>query len=432
MANGFAGAGRLDERRRRRLASEDGSNAVPEVPEQEVQRSSVPAGTRRPLPQRQLPTELPLQFVVPRPIWMHALLGVAILAVTVLLSLKMAQARADASEVARLLFDAQSGSALRGLFAIEMLAASMFLAIVGWARSLSLTDFDGRFVTWLRAAGCAFATGIVFACGLDQALLSVLVDVWGEAAARLVPAGLSLVIGSELLWSLYRDSRGSRATGILCLGLALASGTAAVGCAIDVLADVSATTLTMSAMLVGSGFTFLIAIWHARYVVYVSVEPLAAKRRPARKKNEAKLDPTGTAQLQQPPTDPTQSKSQTPAEVADGEEAFKVVGNDSPEQQATTTQTEMNTETGSLKAPRAARKKIKPERRKAVSSAAPAPEPVEQAPPTMEIDGKTLRLDLPEQQLLKGLSKRDRRLVRKRLRELERQASVPPSDRRAA
>jgi hypothetical protein len=284
MAAQFAGSRSLDERRRRRLATESDEAAA------ESSTASAPAPRRatfsKATPRPRGPSHFPLRKAISARWWKHggvALVGLA-LAAGILAAGWTAQTHPErlGPGLARF-FDLSAGRLVRWYISTAVFLASQLALLIWWLRSQSLKDFQGRYRGWALCACLGFLA--VFAIQTD------LVKPWGETVdwlwhahvrgkqmwSWLVPV---LIFGIPAWRFLHREMRDCRTSlALFWLGLSLAA--ARVGLTVWgplPLADFSERLVECAAGMLSAQFLFLSLLLHARHAIYISVEPPAERR----------------------------------------------------------------------------------------------------------------------------------------------------------
>ncbi len=417
MNVGFAGSKHLDERRRRRLAGE--ANTLKVEAETPGRSDGSPGGVaERPWPF--LPKDPLVQLLVPRrwgPVATAAVVGLAICGLTLLAGHDLNRTAQWLGPDLAALFDLSTGRLVNFLSTFLLLLAAQLSVLVWWVRSASPRDFEGRYQVWARAAAVwltfAFAlnTGAhhAFSRTVLRALDGLGLDLWrAEPLFWLVPSGL---IGLLLFQQLRRDMRACHVSGT-CLGLA-------AGCCVlaavaefwsgQVLGRRDAQTVSAATSLAAHYFVCL-AVWlHARHVVYVSADP---PEEPARKAKRKKGERNGGGRTAQPPADAVRH---------DATEARQETAAANSEAGTAASRSEREDRENSARRGQAQATPVEAEETSGGSPAASAtPEAGSAAS-----DGAVCRVDGPSEipkPNLKGLSKRERRKLRKQWRQQQRAA----------
>jgi hypothetical protein len=284
--SGFAGSRSLDERRRRRLAT--GSDNVPldAVAEPAPRRAVSPRVKRS----RRGPAHFPLRKVISIRYWKLAAvtLCAALVGASILVGGWAAATHGEQLGPGFVLFfRLDSARLVRGFAAVGFLLAGQLALLIGWVRSQSLQDFNGRYRGWVFCAIVAF----VAALGLETQLASA----WSATAAWLWPSGFASVMSSQrgpLLWLvptgffgvlvhayLVREMRDCRMSlSFLWLAFLLAGAAASLVLARPLPApELQARLLECGVALLFVVCVFSSLLLHARHVVYVCVDPPAIR-----------------------------------------------------------------------------------------------------------------------------------------------------------
>jgi hypothetical protein len=278
---GFAGSRSVDERRRRRLASESDAVSLEAVAEPVPRRAS-PAKAKR---KRRVTSHFPLRKVISIRYWKLAalLIGATAAAAGILVGGWAAATHAEQLGPGFVfLFRLDAARLVRGFAAVGLLLAGQLALLIGWARSQSLQDFNGRYRGWMLCALLAF----VAACGIQAQLAAALSAtagwLWPDQLAHqatllwLVPAASCGIFVHAYCVREMRDCRVSLAFAWLTFVLGGATAALLLGrplpfpvwqarlieCAAAVLFVISA---------------FASVLFHARHVVYICVDPPAIR-----------------------------------------------------------------------------------------------------------------------------------------------------------
>jgi hypothetical protein len=274
---GFAGSRSLDERRRRRLAT-DAETVAFEAATEPAQRRLTPPKVKR---RRRGPAHFPLRKVISIRYWKLA-------AVIFLATLAGAGALAGGWAAAThgeqlgpgfvLFFRLDAARLVRGFAAVGLLLAGQLALLISWVRSQSLQDFNGRYRGWVVCAILAFLG--------TMALETQLTAAWSATATWLWPAPFSHK--SILLWLvptalcgayvhayLVREMRDCRLSlTFLWLAFLLGGGTAAIMLARPLpLPPLEARLVECGVAMLFVICVFSSLLFHARHVVYVCVDP---------------------------------------------------------------------------------------------------------------------------------------------------------------
>ena len=194
MSPRFAGSRMLDERRRRRLASElvhtpDCGFSTEDCGLGDVSTVSIRSNPDIQISKPEFPA-LPLRKIVSPTIWKHCVLASVVLCTCLLLD--TAAGRVDGSlpgtsdlrEFLRRLVTCAS--------VVLLFVTSQFALLIGWLRSRSPQDFDGRYRAWYWCGALLLVSAMGVGIGLD-----------GPAALRLLRSAgvLTSPLPAWALWS---------------------------------------------------------------------------------------------------------------------------------------------------------------------------------------------------------------------------------------
>ena len=273
----FAGSRSLDDRRRRRLATEAGEEVKSTTRQS---RQTTPAQLDEE-PHLQI-THFPLRKIISHRQWKiwAVIMGVFAVNAGVLWgAIKISPEAVKYGPNVFRLIDLQSGRLPSLLCAGCLFLAAETAIFIYWIRSRSPNDFNGSFRVWLWASATFFLLGCV---AISQAHL-----VWSQIVCRLwaaqfpnratwcwlVPlAGFSVPVFVRML----RDMRASRTSTALFL-LAVTACLASIGWKFDLWAwpiESKAKVLAESVAFVVAGWAvFGSMLHHARHVLHVSTDP---------------------------------------------------------------------------------------------------------------------------------------------------------------
>jgi hypothetical protein len=285
MAMRFAGAKGLDERRRRRLAVDQGED---DMTDELTDVDGVAEESKQsPLP------KLSLRSVVPRSGWAVAAWSLLILGLT---GTVIAAAWYEQAGVGLL------GGAYARLLGLESIRVGTWVAsgllvfaaqlslVIGWVRGHCLTDFDGRYRAWTRVGLSWLVIGAVVGTGAHESLADFLITRFGfegiwqrEILAWLMPlaalvASVAWVMNGELktnwsarfmLWTSALVAAG---------GLALTLEPALIK--EDILKQVPRAVhlLKLAALVLSPALLVVAMLVFLRHVVHVSPEPAPRRR----------------------------------------------------------------------------------------------------------------------------------------------------------
>jgi hypothetical protein len=276
----FAGSRSLDERRRRRLATESDEGLAEAAPAPISRRASAvksPSKVRG-------PGHFPLRKIISSRLWKHSVVGLCGL---LLAGGLMVAGWAAHVHPARLgpgfvwLFDLPGARIVRWYLSTAIFLSSQLALLIWWLRSQSLQDFKGRYRGWV---GCAIM-GLIAAFAVQtNALLA-----WNETAKwlwhlddnRLRLSWLApFVLCGLAAWRfLYREMRDCW-TSVALLWLTVFFGAAAIVPMLGGPLPISAFAIRLSqcgmAMLAVLCL-FMSLLLQARQAIYVTVEPPAER-----------------------------------------------------------------------------------------------------------------------------------------------------------
>jgi hypothetical protein len=426
MTTRFAGSRCVDERRRRRLAGEadeidtaaetvssydrdDSASADDESAADELSSGDVRI------------SHFPVSRLISPKLWKLWAVGILGLLTGINLLVAGSTTPATAQQFGpgfEFLFDLEAGRAV-GPFATLMLLVSSQLAwFIWWVRSRSPHDFDGRYRVWCVCAVLGLGATLTFACDLHLAWAMTADWLWDysfwkhETLIWLAPMALASLLALRALHREMRDCRSS----LTLLWLAAISAAGVAEMQLDLV------TLPLAAnevLLVGWGVK-LTACWflamslllHARHVVHVTPDP--AQRRPGllrfaslirlpklpRRKRKAKpaatSKATDTADEQKNPKHKPTRKARKPVAATNKAKPDENKSDDSPSVADTSDEVDEVDDTS-------------------VDAEEPTPVETNQAdekPTTESIDAQSMQ----------GLSKRERRRLRKQQRAEQRAA----------
>ncbi len=276
---GFAGSHAVDERRRRRLATASEESTVDAVPLAAPKRN---ARAKQSLRERG-PNQFPLRKLISGRLWKLAavcLLGY-LLAGGILVGGYAAETRGDRLGPGLVRLLGLDESRLVGCYVSGALFLSAQLALlIGWLRSQSMRDFDGRYRGWTVCAIAGFAAAFAVQTGAglawsETASWMLRGDFWKKGAlAWLVPADLSGLIALKFL---AREMRGSRwGQALLWPAALLFAACTGLTLAPDLNVAPIELRIVESAIAMAAAWSlFSSLLFHARHVIYISVEPPA-------------------------------------------------------------------------------------------------------------------------------------------------------------
>jgi hypothetical protein len=278
MAGSFAGSKSLGERRRRRLAADvDPIEANLAAVEFEADQDFLDDAT----PDEPATPRFPLQKLISSQPWKHwaigliaSLVGVALLWLTHTVSVAAGQGNPGSVR----LFDPAAGSMLPFFNSVLLFVSGQLALLVFWARSQSQRDFQGRYEIWAWMAGACFLFAGGLATDAHTAWSETVGWLWKlqfwkkDVLCWLAP---TIVVALAISKPLRVDFRSCRTTSIL-LHLTAACWAMATTLTFQpaLLADATLATVVSASLLVAGNVLLLTGmLHHARYVIYVNAEP---------------------------------------------------------------------------------------------------------------------------------------------------------------
>lgn len=264
MNSDFAGSSSHDDRRRRRLLSEqnvsDESAAVVFVPGQIE-------STRN----HRYPVKRIIHYRVWK-IWVVSLL--LVLLGGGLLYGAWLERQHDLGQGFSFVFNAESGRIFPVASAALLFLGGQLSWLIGWARSRSLTDYGGRYRVWRYIGLFLFAVSFGVLIDADRVLNQTLAHIharmpWNELSWNwIIPtSGVSLI----LLWFCDREMRRSK---LARTHLWAAVGLLAGGLGFQFFPQSNTPILVEQGLILGGHISLLTSLmWFARHVCYVSAEP---------------------------------------------------------------------------------------------------------------------------------------------------------------
>ena len=472
MTARFAGSRFLDERRRRRLATENGdvelSVPVPVSPPQAMKSRSQTSAAGP----RAVVGGLPLRKLISPRLWKHV--AVSLLWLYLGCGIIWCGQKLESGQLSGItqlagtthwnhLLNLTSGSASRWYGALTLFLAGQLALLIGWVRSQSPRDFGGKYKVWTWAALVWFLFSGCLATQLHYAVSGLLFQVWDyplwqrEVLGWLIP-GYAITL--QLLWVLHRDMLDCRPSlamlAVSCL-FAFLSGLSSLG--------LLETGSELGAPLFAVGFQWSVLVsmmLHARFAVYQCCDPprlnasVAVRRKwlcwPLTRSRRALQRDESSEHRGQPADLNSVSTDSVPKTESDTSDAV-------PADEPRADEPPVTDPVEEAPAPVAKRSKTKRKKRSAPAVSVPAetspvaeepratseveapadnqapvlkkqesqeaPCDSEETPVESEVadsdDSRTLRIDTPiDPNDLKGLSKRQRRALRKQRKEEQR------------
>ena len=399
----FAGA-TAEDRRRRRVA---GSAADSAAEAATLDKGDAPA---RVLGAMQ-PTDLPLRKVISERTWklgsILAVLGLALAAAALLeQAAEFVFARLpDVSPVMRSAITTAAAAVRSAASTLMMFAAGQLALLIWWVRSRSLSDLEGRYRIWQLVAASLLAVSLGLAVDIVRLwplLLAASEDFAAVAAPAWLPAPLTLADvvllswGLGLLFCLHSEVRLAKGS-LGGVWIAAVCWLAAELVRLD-LATLAPDWTVACLLTIGEFALFTALLLHARHVVYVSADPPHLIERAARENEDESSEEAGRASAVEEKPKPVKKTKPTPEKKPAAKRPRKAKPAPPP--------------------------KTEPQPATPEPVAAPEPEPKPEPQPVVasEPDGSGYQFgpDGPDDEMLKGLSKRERRKIRQAWREEQR------------
>ncbi len=433
MSANFAGSQFVDERRRRRLATEADMRTrevEPATQDPESMDAAIMEMLQNDTPdviQQAAAREFPIRKILSAKWWKHSLIALFVLSCTggILALGQQIEQASDVNPGLGRLFSLRSGTVIPFVSSLMLIVAAQLSLLTFWVRSRSTKDFNGRYKLWLWMTGGWLTAAFIIGTDAHIAWFETYTSLWdfnfwnSDVLCWMAPM---FGAGIVLLAFLHREMRGCPLSLSLTWLAAMAWVTAGLQ-KIDIhLVEVPAKyaeVFTAGLQFGGVALAFLSMLIHARYVVYVTNEPAmrallgqlfgskASANPKAKKKAKRVPQPslveseTGTvtiAEIVNADSDAEASPSQT-------EEFSEEVDADEPVVHDESTE---NTEPVEV----------------AVEDAMPGEEP-DVIPVSSQVEAEPQYDFDPDEpidpNMLKGLSKRERRRVRKQWREQQRE-----------
>jgi hypothetical protein len=281
MAAQFAGSRSLDERRRRRLATESDEAASESIVAPIPRR--IPAA-KTPTRQRG-PSHFPLRKAISSRLWKHA--GVALLGLGLSVGI-LAGGFAAQTHPARLgpgltwYLDLTAARLVRWYVASALFLASQFALLLWWLRSQSLQDFKGGYRGWACCAVLGFLAAFAIQTDAFRAWSTTVDWLWHvdlrhkQALSWLVPVFLCALPAWRFLHREMRDCRMSLT--LLWFAVVLSGALAAIAlCGPMPLDPTSARIVQCGVAMLAAQCLCLSFLFQARHAIYVTVEPPAER-----------------------------------------------------------------------------------------------------------------------------------------------------------
>lgn len=295
MSSGFTGAERLDERRRRRLATESDNPTNVDPASNPDDRQSLPSpegltrGLDAPAIERTAGSEYavkPTGWVIAPKLWKHiavaATLWLTGFGITWVGTVEAEWVNQFGPGASRLF--GTSGAARPWFGSAILLAASHLAVWIWWMRRQSFRDFAGSYRVWPWMSAFLLAASFATSTGAHWSIRDLIATVrpeWSDLARNLCWVSPLLTIGGWLTFALQREMRGCRVSlWLMQIAALITLGQAAL--ALDLIRIADATVhaaIEQTSLLTIHLCTLLSLSLHLRHVSYFSAEPTEASQR---------------------------------------------------------------------------------------------------------------------------------------------------------
>ncbi len=338
---------------------------------------------------------------------------------------------------------------LTWLCTVVLVLSSQLAVLIRWRRSHSLEDFSGRYRTWwwIALLWLAAGFGVIAEAVVRSERHGTIAFTWSLSPntwLSLGTIGIVALVGLRLLWGEVRVLRINRLLALLAAGSwsiwAVSSFAGITPWSVDAAAICPAT------MALGTWSVFVLMLWQARYVIHVCVDPPAVSEKPGvlrrlgrfagQHLTKRRLRRT-SAETDQDDAQrhPAASEDDLSAGDADAAEADSAAATDStrttvaPDDRAAPNPPESVTDAAEPADPSSETRSVVAESNPSVSGSEEVASPQETATSDSQRGTSSLRVDQAiDPGRLKGLSKRQRRQLRKQWREAQRAAAQSPQD----
>jgi hypothetical protein len=418
MSARFAGSRMAGERRRRRLAADMSENAPSSKQDQQTPLS-IEGPKARPEFSRANSNRLPLNRLISSRLWKHGLFAVFGL----LIGLGILAGAANVTKIREIsgpavgdMFDLSTNRLPTIFNSVCLFLSGQLALLIWWVRSRSRQDFSGKYRIWAWAATFAFSFSLMVMMGLHHVWAETLMWQWEfDFSQQETLLWLAPVIGcaSALLWEIKAEMRDCRLS-LTIFWMAILFWAAFAGLALAVIPEwnLMSQNLAVTGCSMLGYFTLLVAmLLHARHVIYVSSEPPQSARN-----SWSSIIRNLASRVLRLPFRKNRTLIATLDTPVPTEEESLLEKTDSPV---------MKTEPKSVSsedvapAPTPAKKKRPAARKPVEVSQQPTAEIEEKSDETEESARVKYRVDAPVEKSaqLKGLSKRERRKLRKQQRQ---------------
>ncbi len=477
MSASFAGSRSLDERRRRRLASEA------DEPTPAVRGRSETAGRRRRVKEATewRGTRFPLKKIISShrwKIWAFGMLLLLPVAGLIAAAVRLQNVERAAGPAVAELLDPEINRLGRAWGSFLLLVCAELSVLIWWVRSRSPADFGGRFGVWLWSAGSCFLFSACVATDAHLYFAETILyfrlvhfpQLGPENTKLLCWLAPAILFGAGLVRSLYLDMRRSWSS-VFTLWLAVSGwlGSAFLLSESEHALQVPNRQLSaLGAVLSGHVFLVLSFLLHARFVLYecsappedvrrtgrlslagllaafrrtsseaASAEPEPAEETAAPRKARSSAKKSGRSAKKTAPRRPSKASASVSEEIEE-EPSEEDVSDESLETDSSDEfETSQPSRSGPVSTPKPAPSPQAAPRASERSSGnsqtadsrhqpAKATQAVQPQFSSNDADDgdsddeSDLRLDGPDPEMLKGLSKRERRRLQKQWRDQQR------------
>lgn len=422
MSANFAGSRSVDERRRRRLAADSDESRAPETAtSRPVAKDAGKAAALRSA------SRFPLRKLIsPRlwKLWGVAMLGLAVGVAVVWASVHYANYADVMGPGFARMFNPGSGRAMDCCLGLTFLLTGQLALLIWWVRSRSPEDFAGSYRTWTWMAAGSFLAA--FSALTDGHIAASETVLWMAplefANAPLISwMGPAFLCGVVIVWGVRRDMRGCKSSVALLWISAASWASAAVVALREPLPALSAewnVGLAPALVMFASLCLFTSLLLHARHVIYETADPPASPKSKATassgrfnlfalfKRSSGDAEQNGKSSAKRAAERKTAAPAKSKAAAPGDSKSPTAAKSGAP-------------------APKFVSQSSSPSMRQKQPEAALAPQSDAKSAALQvakkQDGGAKLRVDVArDKSSLKGLSKRERKLVRKGWRDQER------------
>lgn len=277
MAGSFAGSKSLGERRRRRLAADADPFAANPAGDAEADQDFFDEATHH----EPATARFPLQKLISRQPWKHWVIGLVasfVAAALIWTTHSLGTTQGPGNPGTARLFDPAVGSVLPFFNSVLLFVSGQLALLVFWARTQSRRDFQGQYEIWAWMAGACFLFAGGLATGAHTAWSETVNWLWAPRFWRkdvLCWLAPTVVVALAISKPLRLEFRGCRTSSILlhltaCCWAAVAMLTFQPA----LLTNASLVPVITSSLLIAGNVLLLTGmLHHACYVIYVNAEP---------------------------------------------------------------------------------------------------------------------------------------------------------------